>query len=502
VPGTVGRRLQRDNHLPDPRPLQPGSTLRLPGAWLQPQPTVAEVIHVVGTVSVQRDGGPAEPVAVGATLRAGDVLQAQPESSLSLKFADGSRLLLRPESELRIRRLLQYGRAAAHQSRLQLQRGSVDSSVPPPAPGGWRRYDIETPSVNLGVRGTEFRTHVEAQTQRSRLEVLEGTVAVTGAGGAPARAQRVDAGQGAVFGAGQPVAAPGRLPDAPDLSSVAPRLERVPLHLAWTAQPGAAAWRAQVYEPGPDPALLLDGSFAMPQARWADLPDGRYELRVRAIDGRGLEGVDARRSFVLKARPVPPFTIEPRAGAKVYGENVQFAWTRPDGVSSYRLQLSDVAEFDTPRADLGGLAEPEHRLALPPGSYHWRLASVRADGDQGPFGDAQPFTLKAIPQAPRLESPQLRDDALVLRWSAGAPGETYELQLARDREFRDIVHTQRSELPEAVLARPGAGVYFVRVRAADADGFAGPYGVTQQFEIPRSRWWLLLPLGLLRLLML
>jgi hypothetical protein len=312
----------------------------------------------------------------------------------------------------------------------------------------------------------------------------------------------VSAGQGALFDAHQPVAPPGRLPEAPDLSAVAPRLERVPLRLAWAAQPGAAAWRAQVFAPGPDPALLLDGSFDMPQARWADLPDGRYELRVRAIDERGLEGIDARRPFVLKARPVPPFTIEPRAGAKIYGETVKFAWTRPDGASSYRLQLSDSADFDTPRADLSGLADSEHRLTLPPSSYHWRLASVRADGDAGPFGDAQPFTLKPIPQAPRLEAPQLSDAALVLRWSAGPPGETYELQLARDREFRDIVLSQRSELPAASLPRPGAGLYFVRIRAADADGFAGPYGDTQQFEIPHSRWWLLVPFGVLRLLLL
>ena len=55
-PSVDWRRLQRVNHLADPRRLKPGSTLRLPAVWLKPQPTVAEVIHVNGTVSVQRDG--------------------------------------------------------------------------------------------------------------------------------------------------------------------------------------------------------------------------------------------------------------------------------------------------------------------------------------------------------------------------------------------------------------------------------------------------------------
>ena len=287
---TDWRRLQRFNHLADPSRLKVGSTLRLPAAWLRQQPTVAEVDHVLGSVSVQRDGRPAEPVAAGDTLRAGDVLQAQPESSLSLKFADCSRLLLRPDSELRIGRLVQYGGNSAHRSQLRLQRGSADSSVPPPAPGGWRRYEIETPSVNLGVRGTAFRAYVEPQTRRARLEVLEGTVAVTGVGVRARGPQRVAAGQGAVFDVGQPSAPPRRLPEAPDLSGVAPRLERVPLRLAWAAEPGVVAWRAQVLEPGTDAALLLDGSFDTPQARWPDLPDGRYELRVRAIDERGQIG--------------------------------------------------------------------------------------------------------------------------------------------------------------------------------------------------------------------
>ena len=43
----------------------------------------------------------------------------------------------------------------------------------------------------------------------------------------------------------------------------------------------------------------MDGVFAGPAAKWADLPDGRYVLRVRAIDAGGLEGVNAERAFTL-----------------------------------------------------------------------------------------------------------------------------------------------------------------------------------------------------------
>lgn len=359
------------------------------------------------------------------------------------------------------------------------------------------------------MRGTEFRTQVDPEGQQTRLEVLAGAVAAargTAAAGparrgvATAAATRVEAGYGVVLAAGA-AAAPRRLLEPPDLSALAPRLERVPLRLAWAPLAGAGAYRAQVFAvddgnaaaAGVVDRLLLDGRFPATNAGWADLPDGRYELRVRGIDDQGLEGRDARRAFVLKARPVPPFTREPRADARVYGESVRLSWTQAEGAAHYRLQVSDQADFATLRADLAGLAGTAHDLVLPPGPYHWRLASVRADGDSGPFGDAQAFTLRPVPPAPPVQPPQLADGALVLRWGAGEAGQTYEWQLARDAAFADLVQQQASAQPEARLALPPPGRYHLRVRALDADGMAGPWGSVQQFEVPHSRWWMLLP---------
>ncbi len=505
APGTGWRALQRLNRVAEPRRLPEGSTLRVPAAWLKAQEVVAEVVHVRGEVNVQRDGA-SEAAQLGAPLRRGDRLRVGPESSLTLRFADGSRLLLRPDSELLLTRLLQRTGGTATDTGLRLERGSADSRVMPLQPAG--RYELVTPAVHVGVRGTEFRTQVEAGSAVTRVEVLEGSVAAgrteTRREAPNARAsQRVDAGEAVLA---TPSAAPlstARLASPPDLSALAPRVERVPLRLAWAAQPGIGAWRAQVTAENNPDALLLDGRFTEPSARWVDLPDGRYELRVRAIDGRGFEGFDARRSFVLKARPLPPFTSQPRADAQLSGERVQFGWTQAEQAASYRFQLAADADFAAPLVDVPGLARPAHELTLPPGRYFWRLASVRADGDAGPFGDAQAFTLKPPPPAPPLAPPQVDGEQLVLRWPAGDPSLgalRYELQLARDREFREVVHGVQTAEPEAVLPRPDAGLYYARVRAVDAQGTTGPYGGVQQIEIPRSRWWLLIPAGLLLLL--
>ncbi|WP_173052140.1 hypothetical protein [Candidatus Nitrotoga sp. AM1P] len=38
------------------------------------------------------------------------------------------------------------------------------------------------------------------------------------------------------------------------------------------------------------------------------------------------------------------------------------------------------------------------------------------------------------------------------------------------------------------------GIYYLRVKTIDADGFAGPFGPVQQIEVPTKTnyWWLLL----------
>jgi hypothetical protein len=60
------------------------------------------------------------------------------------------------------------------------------------------------------------------------------------------------------------------------------------------AQPGASGWRVQVARRRRFDQLLADVRSATPELRIADLPDGRYPMRLRAVDAHGLEGRDAR----------------------------------------------------------------------------------------------------------------------------------------------------------------------------------------------------------------
>lgn len=495
-PGYGWRDLQKLNRIADPLRLQPGSSLRLPLTWLRREAAVARVVHLQGEVRLQRPGvADAQALlASGAELRAGDRLETGRQGSISLRFADGSRLLLSPGSRMTIDELLVHGRSAIPSTRLRLEQGNVENSVQPDKANP-PRYEIRSPHLNLGVRGTEFR--VQADAGSSRAQVLAGRVALTHA----AAEMPLTAGYGVAVAAGQPPAKAQALLPAPSLAGTAARLERLPPQLEWAAQAGALRWRAQVFAAGSgDEPLIAEALVDRPLAQWPELPDGSYRLRVRGIDGLGLEGRSAESAFVLKARPEPPFLQAPAADAAIYGDSVHFAWTRVLAAAQYRLQVADSADFSAPlRLDRELQQGSEFSTALPPGRYFWRLASVarHAGGapDPGPFGDVQSFTLRPLPPSPVPQAPEL-GDSLTLRWRA-VPGMSYQLQLAADQDFARPIGQWDASEPQLSLDRPGPGSYYLRLRSVDAHGQAGPWGGTQQIDVPHPRWLWLLPLLLL-----
>jgi hypothetical protein len=77
------RELQKLNRVADPLHLMPGSSLRMPLAWLKRQAAVADVQFAKGQVVRKRAGEPDTPLIAGAQLRSGDVVRTGEQSSLS-----------------------------------------------------------------------------------------------------------------------------------------------------------------------------------------------------------------------------------------------------------------------------------------------------------------------------------------------------------------------------------------------------------------------------------
>lgn len=498
APEVSWQKLQRFNRVANPKRLAPGRELRMPVAWLRAEASVATVAFISGQARRETANAEPAPLAAGDSLKPGDVLVTDEGASVTLRLADDSRVLVAGSSRVRMESLLVFGRSGVVNSRLAVEKGETDSRVNPGrAPGS--RYDVRTPALTLGVRGTEFRVRVGEATTTA--EVTQGRVAAAPVARGPERP--IDAGFGLVVGgsgSGGP-ATMQPLPAAPGLTTLPVLYERVPLNFSWPPLEGAVAYRAQVFADDSFNHRLLDGVFERPAAQWADLPDGRYLLQVRARNAQGLEGRDGRLAFTLKARPEPPFTATPRDEGRAYGERVEFGWTTVAAAQRYRIQVAGDARFEAPLVDRSDLEATRLTVALPPGRYHWRLASIAKGDDQGPFSDAGSFDLRETPPPPAVDAPKEQGDKMVFRWRARSGDDAYDVQVASDPGFTQLLLERRENLPELLLDKPKPGTYYLRVRTIEADGFVGPYGSTQQFKVSHSLWWWLAPGALVLLLL-
>lgn len=490
-------RLQALNGVADPERLPPGMRLRIPIAWLKRLPATAEVISVQGPVRAMIAAtGQTVSLQVGQFLETGDTVQTGADGNTTLKFGDGSEILVQADTRLNLKGLRSRGQTDVMDTILNLVQGRVENRVVPRAGTSGSSFEISTPVATSAVRGTHYRLGMDGDTNEARTEVLEGEVAFSGR----RNSRLVNKGFGAIAEASRSLAPPVALLPPPDTASLPPVVTRVPIQLPLTPLKGAVAYRAQIAASERFEALLFDGVLSSPGVRGPDLPDGDYVLRIRGIDRQGLEGRDAIHPFRLHARPEPPLLIYPAHEGAALASSLGFEWSKPEKAASYHFQLADEERFTAPLLDMTEYRRTQLTpdRTFPPGRYYWRVA-VRDNTDRtGPFSDPQPFRLQ--PNL-ALAPPEVADKTMTFRWSEGLPGQRYEFQLARDSEFQDVVVSSQVNEPQITIPRPEAGFHYLRIRSIDADGFIGPYGPTQRISIPVASYWPFAGLGILTLLL-
>lgn len=478
------RRLQQHNRIGNEFTLRPDSILSIPADLLRREPAEAKVVSVIGKVLVERSGT-AEPLAAGSNVKAGQQIMTGNDGSAALLLADGSTLRIPPSSKLQLDKSDRLIGGAGFINLVRLATGRVESSVQKMT-GTASRFEINTPTAAAGVRGTEFRVAFDETQQASRSEVVEGSVAFDGSPPRSAKTRTVmlEAGTGSLVDR-QGVPLPARkLLAAPTIALENPALQERPVvRIPLQALDGAVRYRMQIGSDASLQNVLAEAVVTGVEAKFNDLPDGNYFVRVRGIDAIGLEGLDRVQAFRLKARPEPPITQSPPPKGKARGSTAQFSWGESTEGHQYRFQLARDAGFkdivmSEPSLKTATIQSP----ALPPGTYFWRVGSTKSNGDAGPWGDVQTFTMLP-PTAP----PQAAESANAFQFAwSGEPGQKFQFQVAANREFSPLIESVETDRTSHSMKRPAAGVYYMRLRATDADGFVGPYTAPQRFEVRNS----------------
>lgn len=472
------RALQASNGVRNPRHLRPGSMLLVPIGWLRRENLHAIVVAAEGEVRAR---------ARGTEIALGPGVQLPPETrittgapgAITLRLVDGSTIEVQAATEVELRRLQRVIEASTHDDRIHVARGRIAVSAQP-RPGAGARFEVITPRAVTGVRGTTFR--IGSSEATSLVEVLGGSVSSRGPR-VDGQAAAIGGGEGAVFddsGADAPRVV--KLLPAPGFAAPSP-LTETPASLPIGPVEGARGYRAQLALDSRFERVIDESTVSAAEYRTPELADGSYWTRVRAVDGSGLEGFDAVAAIVVAARPRPPFP----AVAPGYGNgpatSVRFAWTAAEGAAAYRLVVARDAAMTDVLHDLRPLTATTVAVDLPlaDADYFWRVASIDAGGKAGPW--CTTVRLERRPQPARLDAPALDDSQLVLRW-AGAEGQRYRVQLARDAAFADDVRELAAAEPSLTIPRPGPGSHYLRVRAVDQAGNAGPWSDIQRIDVP------------------
>ena len=114
--------LQGHNNIADPQQITPGTRLKFPVAWLKHQPATAAVVQLQGEARlVSALDGSTRPLTVNTPLHTGDRIETGPDSNLSIRFADGSELLVLSDSIVVMDSLSAYGTTGMVDTRIRLQ---------------------------------------------------------------------------------------------------------------------------------------------------------------------------------------------------------------------------------------------------------------------------------------------------------------------------------------------------------------------------------------------
>ncbi|PLP99278.1 FecR domain-containing protein [Cupriavidus pauculus] len=465
------RLLQTRNRVADPYRLVPGSHIRMPLSRIPVAPATARVVFARG--QVRADG---RPVQVGQALAESSHVDTGADGAVTLELPDGTRVALPADTSMAVRRMRSFARSGLTDTVIGIDRGAADSRVAPKG-GGVGRYEIRTPVMVTGVRGTRYRVAVDHAGSRS--EVVEGRVGV----GARTTTQDVAAGFGVGVSAQGQLGKPVALLPAPEVAPVAQPVMSRSLGVQWRAVPGAARYRVGVARDAALTEWVSAAEMAEPAATLDDLPDGTLYVVVNALAADGMTGQSGVLPISVRRHPAAPFSLAPRPDGVAYGGDAQFLWASVPDATEYELAVAADAGF-TRQADVRRQTGVESHVTLPAGQWWWRLRSLDARGQPGPWGDAQRLRVEPAPPLPAA-----RDSGaeLLVRWPADAAASAgYVVQVASDDGFAQGLRTLPAARNELALLRPDAGTYYVRVARAEGTDTppAAAFSTPQRIVLP------------------
>jgi len=147
-------------------------------------PAMVDVLEGRAEIASRGRGDPT-PLSLGQTAGPGDLLVTSVGSLVELRWTGdeaGTRVKVGPRTRCHIVRAVRRGRDGVSETRLRVDIGRIWVRIRGQLPPG-STFEVETPTSTLAVSGTVFSVAVD-DSEATRVEVFEGSVAVVGKDGA------------------------------------------------------------------------------------------------------------------------------------------------------------------------------------------------------------------------------------------------------------------------------------------------------------------------------
>lgn len=451
-------RLLQHNGLDNPGSVRSGDNLRIPLAWLQRQPDPARVRSVAGQVQlISGSDGSKRPLAGDMLVRVGDEILSR-SGTATVELADGSVVRISPNSRLAFNRLTQYGKSGMVDTRLRLDRGEIETQVKPVIDGG-SRFEIETPSAVAAVRGTMFT--LRTAPGKTDLRVTEGEVSF----GPPGKTRRIPAGYSAsVSTVGVGNMSIRKLPPAPELNPLPPRLKQLPAELSWKPN-GASTHRVDIFDA--DTGRWMDSSRVNGDTFNVDLLDnGTYEIHLAALDQRGIAGMPGVLNVEVDLQARTATLQQPEPGAAVNDDMPEFRWQFQGENEVARVEIAEDKGFGNLIATSEWAPDQSALPSRPlsPGQYYWRVVT-EAGGNSVATSETRSLVVNGTLPPVRIISVNYVNSQVRVFWQKVDTATEYRLQLSEEPRFNNIIkEATLSDTTAALRLIPGRR-YFVRLKA-------------------------------------
>ncbi|MCL4253599.1 MAG: hypothetical protein KJ043_07465, partial [Anaerolineae bacterium] len=176
-----------------------------------------------------------------------------------------------------------------------------------------------------------------------------------------------------------------------------------------------------------------------------------------------------------------PTLIAPANAFSTTNFNVNFSWNAVPDATQYQIQIATDSGFTNIVHD-HILAGTTYNYALSnSGTYYWRVRALNTI-KFGLWSASRQFTIQPLP-APTLIAPAdmlvTTDTNLTFSWNSVSGATQYQIQIATDSGFTNIIHNHTLASTSYNYTLPGQGRYYWRVRAN-----GGTWSSVRYFDIP------------------